>query len=256
MERHTFPQANQPRLYGDLAWTWPIISCKENYIEEAQQFCQLIRQYSRIEAQTLLHLGCGGGHLDWTLKQHFRITAVDLSEAMLGLARRLNPEVTYLQGDMRTVRLGQLFDAVMVADSITYMTTPQDLRAAFAAAFVHLKPGGVFCTYAEATRESFQQNKTECSSHSAPGVDIAFYESYYDPDPADTTYESVFVFLIRRGGKLTIETDRHLGGLFPLQTWQTALEEVGFEATLLTPEGQPPLFVGVRPAVDHRRRPR
>jgi len=248
VERRTLPQADQRRMYGDLAWTWPIISAKENYIEEAEGFVAAIRQYSRIEARMLLHLGPGGGHLDWTLKQHFQITAVDLSEAMLFLARRLNPEVTYLHGDMRTVRLGQLFDAVMVADSINYMLTPDDMRAAFATAFEHLKPGGVFCTYAEFTPEGFQQNKTQCSSHSAVGLDIAFFENYYDPDPTDTTFESVFVFLIRCNGKLTIETDRHLCGLFSLQTCRETLEGVGFEVTLLKPEWEANVLVGVKPA--------
>jgi hypothetical protein len=55
------------------------------------------------------------------------------------------------------------------------------------------------------------------------------------------------LFLIRQGGKLTIETDRHVCGLFPLQTWRDTLEDVGFEVTLLTAEGQPPTFVALRP---------
>jgi len=136
----------------------------------------------------------------------------------------------------------------MVADSINYMLTPDDLRAAFATAFDHLEPRGVFCTYAEFTREGFQQNKTQCSSHSAVGVDIAFFENYYDPDPTDTTFESVFVFSIRRDGRLSIETDRHLCGLFPLQIWLKALQQVGFEATLLEAEWEAPVLVGVKPA--------
>ena len=237
----------QPRLYSDLAWTWPIISCKEHYIEEAEGFIALIQRHSRIEAHTLLHLGCGGGHLDWTLKRHLNITAVDLSEDMLALARRLNPEVTYLQGDMRTLRLERLFDAVMVADSITYMTTVPDLRATFATAYAHLKPGGVFCTYAEATRESFQQNRSECSAHTAGDVDIAFYENYYDPDPSDTSFEGVMVFLIRRRGELTIETDHSVCGLFPLQTWLELLEGVGFEAAPHKTEWEASVLLGVKP---------
>ena len=95
------------RMYGDLAWTWPIISQKEHYITEAGQFRDAIRQYSRIEAKTLLDLGCGGGHNDWTLKKHFAVTGVDISENMLALARKLNPEVTYFHGDMRTARLAR-----------------------------------------------------------------------------------------------------------------------------------------------------
>ncbi len=244
-----FSSKDQRRLYGDLAWTWPIISRKENYVKEAQEFCRAVRQRARIAVKTILHLGCGGGHLDFTLKEHLEVTGVDVSEVMLSLARQLNPEATYFLGDMRTVRLGETFDAVVIADSIDYMLSVADLRAAFATAFVHLKPGGVFCTYAEVTLERFQQNETGCSTHARGDVEIAFVENRYDPDPTDATYENTFVYLIRRGGQLAIETDCHLGGVFGLATWLSLLREVGFEAqqTELDQE-HVPMFVCLKPA--------
>ncbi len=228
---------NNRRLYEDLAWTWPIISPPEEYVQEAEQARALILQHSRIPVKTLLHLGCGGGHLDLTLKKHFRVTGVDISNAMLGLARRLNPEVTYLEGDMRTVRLGRTFDAVTVFDSIDYMLTPDDLRAAFATAYTHLGAGGMFLTCAEVTLERFSQNRTEAMTRSAGGVEITFIENAWDPDPTDTTFENTFVYLIQRGGQLEIETDRHLSGLFPFQTWLDFLREAGFHAAAVHPPG-------------------
>jgi len=247
MESKSPPPSDQRRLYDDLAWTWPIISPPEDYVDEAEEFAKIVREHSRIEVKALLDLGCGGGHNDCTLKKHFEVTGVDVSEAMLSLARGLNPEVTYLVGDMRTVRLGEAFDAVMIADSIDYMLTVDELRSAFDTAFAHLKPGGVFCTYAEVTRERFQQNETKCSSHAQGDVEITFIEHSYDPDPTDTTYEMAFVYLIRRCGELQIETDRHSGGIFPLATWQDLLREVGFEVTLMNSPAEDPMFVCVRP---------
>ena len=219
----------QKRLYGGLAWTWPIISPPEDYVRETEEFCKVIRKHSQSDVKTLLHLGCGGGHNDSTLKKHFEVTGVDVSEAMLGLARRLNPEVTYVIGDMRTVRLGKVFDAVAVFDSLAYMLTEDDLRAAFVTAFVHLKPGGVCCTYVEQSKERFQQNRTRCSTHARGDVEITFIENSYDPGPTNSAYEATFVYLIRRSGKLQIETDRHLVGLFPLDTRLGLLKDVGFE---------------------------
>jgi trans-aconitate methyltransferase len=58
------------------------------------------------------------------------MTLVDLSEEMLVVSRRLNPECEHLLGDMRTLRLGRSFDAVFVHDAIDYMTTEADLRRA------------------------------------------------------------------------------------------------------------------------------
>ncbi len=219
---------DQRRMYGDLAWTWPIISRPEHYVHEAERFLRIIQHHTQVEVKTLLDLGCGGGHNDWTLKKHVQVTGVDVSEDMLALARRLNPEVTYLMGDMRTVRLGQAFDAVIIADSIDYMLSEQDLLAAFGTALAHLKVGGVFCTYAEIHRGNWRQNQTECSTYAQDDIEIVFVENRYDPDPADTIYENVFVYLIRRASELSIETDRHLGGIFDLQIWRSLLSKAGF----------------------------
>ncbi|MEW6041498.1 MAG: class I SAM-dependent methyltransferase, partial [Elusimicrobiota bacterium] len=112
---------NEKRLYHDLAWTWPIISPLEHYIEETEFFSNVIREHSKIPGKTMLHLGCGGGHNDYTLKKYFQVTGVDVSPEILELAKKLNPEVNYICEDMRTVQLGYSFDAVVAIDSIAYI---------------------------------------------------------------------------------------------------------------------------------------
>jgi len=243
---------NQCRLYADLTWIWPIISPPEDYIAETEQLCQALQEYAQIEVKTLLNLGCGGGHNDYTLKKHFEVTGVDLSESMLALARRLNPEVTYLPGDMRNVQLEKMFDAVVIADAITYMLTEDDLRAAFATAFIHLKPGGVFFTFAEITRESLPQNNTEYSVHTRDGIEITFIENVFDPDPTDTTYQITFVYVIRREGQseVTVNADRYIGGIFSLETWLRHLKGVGFKVNQIALKGYDfPTFICRKPVV-------
>ena len=106
------------RLYDDLAWLWPILSDPAHYREEAASYRDAIRGHATISTRTLLDLGCGGGHNDLHLKLDFQVTGVDLSAGMLEHARQLNPEATYIHGDVRTVRLGRAFDAVIIADAI------------------------------------------------------------------------------------------------------------------------------------------
>lgn len=244
---------NKNRLYNDLAWTWPIISPPSDYVKESEEYRRLIIKHSKIEVKTLLDLGCGGGHNDFTLKRYFEITGVDVSSQMLEGAKKLNPEVTYLSGDMRSVRLGKTFDAVTIFDSISYMLTVEELHAAFQTAYVHLNPGGVFLTGIEEKPDTFKQNKTFVSTHKNDGVEITFIENQYDPDPRDTTFEATFIFLIRRGGDLAIEADRHLLGIFPVATWIDLAKKVGFEVTLVNlglddpnyPEV--PMLVGIKP---------
>lgn len=220
---------DKQRLYSDLSWTWPIISPVEDYIEETELFSKLIREHSKIEVKTLLHLGCGGGHNDYTFKKHFKVTSVDISEDMLGLAKKLNPEVNYKYGDMRTIQLGEKYDAVTILDSINYVKTVEDLQRTFITTYEHLKPGGVFLTFVEQIAEQFKQHNTTCSTHSQGDVEITFIENYYDPDLTDTNYEATFIYLIRVGGKLEVHKDRHLCGIFKLETWLELLKATGFE---------------------------
>ena len=43
MNNAAHPAQICPRLYGDLAWTWPIISPPEDYAEEAEEAISLIQ---------------------------------------------------------------------------------------------------------------------------------------------------------------------------------------------------------------------
>jgi SAM-dependent methyltransferase len=249
----TFESRDRRRLYSDLAWLWPIISPPEDYVAETKEVIDLIQDYSQIPVTHLLNIGCGGGHNDFTLKEHFTVTGVDISEDMLALARTLNPEIAYYVGDMRSIRLGAQFEAVTIFDSINYMRTIEGLRAAFTTAFSHLQPGGVFVTCIEEWAERFVQNKTCHTVGKRDDIEIALVENYYDPDPNDTWYEGNFVYFIRRRGELTIESDCHLLGLFPLETWSEIMRQAGFETHRVTSAYKLPTgescytMVGVKP---------
>ena len=228
------PPNDQRRMYTDLAGLWPIISPPEDYVAESEFIARMVREHADVAVQSLLHLGCGGGHNDHTLKLHFSVTGVDSSLDMLSLARRLNPEVMYEEGDMRSVRLNRVFDAVCILDSINYMLTEDDLKAAFDTAFVHLRPGGVLLTCVEDARQGFKQNTTRCSVHKTGDTEVTLIENAYDPDSSDTTYESTFIYLVRERGDLKIETDRHLCGLFTMNVWYDNLRMAGFEVRQLS----------------------
>lgn len=50
---------------------------------------------------------------------------MDLSSRMLEHSRRLNPDGRHHLGDMRTIRLDSVFDAVLIHDAISYMLTEE-----------------------------------------------------------------------------------------------------------------------------------
>ena len=225
---------NTCRLYADLAWLWPMWGdAADEYAHYCRHVAGLVGQYAARPAGTLLNIGCGGGKNVFNLKETFSVTGVDLSPAMLAQAGVLNPESTFVQGDMRTFRLGRTFDAVLMDDAVSYMTCLADLAAAFRTASAHLEPGGVLIATPDVTTETFTQNKTvatRASRAGAPGeLDVVFVENAYDPDPADEQYETTVLYLIRDHGRLRIEADHWTMGLFSLDAWRGVLRDTGFE---------------------------
>ena len=237
------------RLYHDLAWLWPIVSPPAEYIVEAAQWRDIIR--SRLPAgagtpggrgssggaPSLLDLGCGGGHLLSHLTSDFITEAVDLSPQMLEISRRLNPQTQHHIGDMRSIRLGRTFDVVTIHDAVNYMLTEDDLAAAIATAVAHLNPGGLVMLAPDWLRDTFAGPKVIDWTRSDRAVDVTFIEYIADPDSADSTIESVFLFIINRDGRITVEQDRHISGLFAESVWRRLLAEAGLSAELVATEG-------------------
>jgi hypothetical protein len=118
-------------------------------------------------------------------------------------------------------------------DGVSYMANRSDLRSAFEVACRHLNPGGVLVAGPDDTTETFIQNRTVTTPARGRGkpdnVEVVFIENGYDPDPSDDRYEATMVYLIREDGKLRIETDHHVLGLFPLDVWQKTLAGLGLE---------------------------
>jgi SAM-dependent methyltransferase len=224
--------ANTFRLYHDLAWLWPMWGAPEEYADYCSHVMRLIHDHAQGPVQSLLNIGCGGGKNVFNLKRECEVIGLDLSPRMLALARELNPECEFQQGDMRTFDLDRTFDALLVDDAITYMATRAELQAAFAAAWRHLRPGGVMVVTPDDTKETFVQNHTVVTPATAKikpaNVDVVFVENNYDPDPEDDHYEATIAYLIRDDGNLRIETDRHIHGLFALDVWRDTLADVGF----------------------------
>ena len=243
--------ASPPRFYTDLARWWPLISPVGEYQEEAREFAHLLTRALR-PVETVLELGSGGGHNAFHLKRQFQLTLTDLSGEMLVLSRQLNPECAHVQGDMRTLRLAQTFDAVFVHDAIDYMTTEADLAAVMRTALAHCRPGGLALFVPDHTLESFTP-ATGCGGHDAPdGRGVRYLEWSYDPDPSDTRITTEYAFLLREAdGTVSSTAETHVGGLFARDAWIRLLHQVGLRAEIVaerTEEDRPArtIFIGHR----------
>jgi SAM-dependent methyltransferase len=248
--RHHGRMASDYRVYRDLAGWWPLISPPEEYTEEATRLADVFGA-AEIPVREVLDLGSGGGGVAVHLTGRLAMTLVDLSDEMLDVSRRLNPESEHVRGDMRAIRLGRTFDAVLVHDAIDYMTTEDDLRQVIETAFVHCRPGGVTVFVPDHIADTFEpfSGGGGGGSSDSSGRQASFTEWTWDPDPADDWVQADYEFVLRSADEtVQVVRETHRLGAFSRVTWLRLLAEAGFD-TLTTedPVGiRGHLFIGRR----------
>jgi ubiquinone/menaquinone biosynthesis C-methylase UbiE len=211
--------------YNELAWTEDLLANPDDYEEEVLTYVNLIKRTALEPPKTLLHLGSGAGGQDWIFKRYFRVTGVDISLGMLNKARMTHPDIEYLDGDMRTLRLNRQFDAVVIPDSIDYMASRDDLHQAIQTAVLHLKPGGVLLVVGK-TEEIFQNNNFAYTGET-DDVHVTVLENNYINPFRPNTYEATLVYLIRQAGALTIHSEQQVLGLFSQTVWDEVFAAAG-----------------------------
>lgn len=236
------------KMYAELAKWWRLVSPPEDYREEAEYFLNLFADVIARPPAALLELGSGGGSNAVHMKTSFAsMTLVDLSPDMLEVSREINPECEHIVGDMRSVRLGRVFDAVFVHDAVGYMLTLDELKAAAETAFVHCKPGGIALFVPDHVRETFEPD-TDHGGTDGDGRGVRFLEWTIDPDPNDSTFVTDYVFALREGDQTVwVEHDRHTQGLFSQVDWLRVLREVGFDASFVIDSFERHVFIALRP---------
>lgn len=102
--------------------------------------------------RTLLDLGCGTGQLAlYFLQQGYRVTGLDLSEAMLEQARGHtlpyidNGQARFIQGDAAAFRMSERFGLVVSTyDALNHLPNFDDLCWCFRSVWNVLEEGGTF----------------------------------------------------------------------------------------------------------------
>ncbi len=218
-----------PKLYTEFASWWPLLSAPEEYEEDAAIYTSLLQELSDGTTHTVLELGSGGGNNASFMKQTFALTLCDRSPEMLAVSRDLNPQCEHIEGDMRTLRLGRLFDAVFIHDAIIYMNTPADLKRAIQTAFLHCRPGASALFVPDYTEESFL-SATYHGGHDGDTGFMRYLQWDHDPIPNDGQYNvnMAYIFQPKGGQTPTMAGETHTCGLFSTETWHEIIQSVGF----------------------------
>jgi SAM-dependent methyltransferase len=111
-----------------------------------------LRQIGELKGKSVLDLACGEGFYSRILKERgaTQVTAIDLSEKMIELARKQERAaplgIDYKLGDAKNLALEKKYDLVVAAYLLNYAKNAKELRAMFQSIADCLRPGGRFVT--------------------------------------------------------------------------------------------------------------
>lgn len=110
----------------------------------ARRLIEFIREYHP-RARKVLELACGTGSILKHLERQYEISGLDLSPAMLAIARKKVPKANLYHQNMVTFRIPEKFDVIFcVFDSINHVLRFSDWKKVFANAGKHLSGEGLF----------------------------------------------------------------------------------------------------------------
>src|SRR5262245_10917682 len=95
----------------------------------------------------VLDLGCGAGPLSRRLRERgFTTWGLDLSRALIAIARQRLPDAEFHCGSILNARLPKATAAAVIGEVLNYATAndPAGLTGVFQRVFDALEPGGVF----------------------------------------------------------------------------------------------------------------
>lgn len=98
-----------------------------------------------IKGKSILDLGCGTGTLLQMFSRQNQVIGIDISPAMLCIARDKDRTSTYRLGDIKNFKFKQKFDLIFcIFDTINHLLLFKEWKCVFQNVARHLKEGGVF----------------------------------------------------------------------------------------------------------------
>lgn len=188
------------------------------------------------QAGSVLDLGCGTGMLAAAIAADGtrRVIGVDPAAAMLDIARaRENGDkVRFVEGDARTLRLGETFDlVVMTGHAFQCFLTRADRLALLQTIAAHLSDKGrfIFDSRNPLVEEWREWNRDECErviDHPTLGTFLAWNEASHDPQTGVVTYETHYQNLL---GTRHLKAESRIA-FPPKAEIEDLLEEAGLKA--------------------------
>ena len=234
-------------LHGKLAKYYDRIYSFKDYLDEAVRIQNLIMKYLESGGNTLLDVACGTGlHLKH-LKDDFSCTGIDISKAMLKIARKNAPGVTFKEADMKTLKLGKQFDVITcLLGSVGYVKNYASLKRTIQNFSMHLKKGGVAFIEPSHASSFYVMGEPRIAVYN--GKDAKIARINVAKIRQTTAVLNMHFIIAERGKDANYFRDTHELGLFRINKTLSIMKEAGLKSKYLKNGLMPgrELFVGIK----------
>jgi len=241
MIRKGHKTSKRSRFYNELASLYDFICTPEDRKRDVVVLKKIIRRHLRSNGKSLLDVACGTGFEDKYLKRSFSVTGLDLNNGVLRIARKRNPEVTYLRYDMMNFRLNRTYDVITCFDAMCYLRGYQELRKTLKNFHRHLKPGGLLIFYIDPVflKEHSKQDTIIVNRKTRNRKTIILFEVYHKYHDSVKGYAA---YLIVEGDHASLKQDTfETLGFFGVRKIRQILNDLDFKAYLYD-TGKPVTF--------------
>ena len=186
----------------------------------------------------VLEAACGTGAYAARLRERFRMSCLDISEGLIAVSRKKNPDVPHVVADMADFTLGDFgadepFDAlVCLFGSVGYLLTAERVRAALRCFAEAVRPGGAVIVEPWLAPETFKPGFSWLDTYQDDDVKLAraSYSSVREEAGAKYSILDFEWVVTRTGVGLDRFSERHELWLCPREVMAEAFRAAGLRA--------------------------
>ncbi len=216
-------------FYTELARYYDRIYHYVEYDKQADFFVRLMREFNRSGNRRILDVACGTGtHADILQKKGFEVTGLDISGDMLREARKKNPDVKLVKGDMMRMNLDDRFGTIICFfNSILYSTNTDQMKRTLSCFHRHLDDRGIVI-FDFVDKATGIRSRKEKYVYKSRDLELSFIPRWIY-NRKGNVMELKVEFSV--GGRKF--HDHHVMGAFSTDELKKIGEESGFEAFVL-----------------------
>lgn len=219
-------------IFRELAQYYDLIYSWKNYQKEANKIKSLIKKYKKSDGYDLLEVACGTGKHILYLKDSFSILATDLNKAMLSIAQKNIPDVTFKQADMINLNLGKKFDVILcLFSSIGYVKTYQNLTKTIKNFVKHLRVGGVVIIEPWFTETIYKTGLPSMITYDSEGIKIA--RLCVSQKRGTLSIMDMHYLIAEKNQKMKHFIERHELAMFDVDRVLSIMKKQGLQASFL-----------------------